>query len=171
MFSIGRGSLYGKTTKARFGVRRHGPSDLFSRMTSSNQSEIEACNQLREQYNRLALLNGYSPKSVSFRCWRTIERRFQVLFEGFENFQSMRVLDFGCGVGHLYGYLKRQGFQGEYLGLDVSEQMIEVARTEHPDGRFECRNLLSEPFSEKFDLAITAREGEISAFPLSAMAM
>ena len=140
-------------------------------MTSSNQSEIEACNQLREQYNRLALLNGYSPKSVSFRCWRTIERRFQVLFEGFENFQSMRVLDFGCGVGHLYGYLKRQGFQGEYLGLDVSEQMIEVARTEHPDGRFECRNLLSEPFSEKFDLAITAREGEISAFPLSAMAM
>ncbi|MCC5866482.1 MAG: class I SAM-dependent methyltransferase [Wenzhouxiangella sp.] len=120
------------------------------------QTELESCSRLREHYNRLALLHGYSPQAVSFRCWKTIERRFGVLLEGFESYQGARILDFGCGVGHLYGYLKRQGFKGEYLGLDVSDQMIEVARAEYPDGRFECRNILAEEFTEEFDLAFVS---------------
>ncbi len=38
-----------------------------------------------------------------------------------------RILDLGCGNGKLWQKLVEQGFQGEYIGLDFSAELLDVA--------------------------------------------
>lgn len=48
---------------------------------------------------------------------------------------NARVLDVGCGNGHLVGLLAGRGF--EAVGIDLSAEGIAVARRSHPEIRFE----------------------------------
>ena len=45
-----------------------------------------------------------------------------------------RALDFGCGAGRSTRFLKRLGF--EVVGVDVSERMVELARSADPGGTY-----------------------------------
>lgn len=61
-----------------------------------------------------------------------------------------KVLDVGCGSGIAYKYLHRK-FK-EYIGIDVSNEMINISKNKFPktkfvEGRFEEHN-----FKDKFDL-------------------
>src|SRR5882724_10986328 len=47
---------------------------------------------------------------------------------------GLRVLDAGCGTGYLSKQLKDRG--ALVTGVDVSERMIEIARTEYPGIEF-----------------------------------
>ncbi len=59
-----------------------------------------------------------------------------------------RILDLGCGLGHLKAYLDERGFPYEdYRGIDVSGRMVAEARRRHGD-RFERRDILAEPLEE-----------------------
>jgi len=61
-----------------------------------------------------------------------------------------RVLDLGCGFGHLIDYFERNGQAFDsYCGVDVSGRMVAEARRAHAGNaraRFEQRDLLVEPF-------------------------
>ncbi|GGM26761.1 class I SAM-dependent DNA methyltransferase [Micromonospora yangpuensis] len=46
-----------------------------------------------------------------------------------------RVADIGCGPGRVTGFLRDAGL--DVFGVDLSPQMVAVARREHPDLRFE----------------------------------
>ncbi|MBT3192317.1 MAG: class I SAM-dependent methyltransferase [Verrucomicrobia bacterium] len=46
------------------------------------------------------------------------------------------VLDLGCGRGDLYPLALELGYG--YTGIDVSEEMIDLARRDYPEGQFEC---------------------------------
>ena len=41
---------------------------------------------------------------------------------------AARILDLGCGNGELARELTRCGFKGQYIGLDFSEELLNVAR-------------------------------------------
>jgi SAM-dependent methyltransferase len=52
--------------------------------------------------------------------------------------RSSRVLELGCGHGAIAGKLLEQGFEGRYLGLDLSPRMLELAQAATQDaGNFE----------------------------------
>ena len=54
------------------------------------------------------------------------------------------ILEVGCGAGHRGKLFKDKGY--EYLGLDISEEMLRIARRKYPDVRFvqgDVRKLLS----------------------------
>ena len=42
--------------------------------------------------------------------------------------ENASILDLGCGNGELWQALLKSGFQGDYLGLDVSPGLLEIAR-------------------------------------------
>lgn len=44
------------------------------------------------------------------------------------------VLELGCGPGNLAPYFLSAGYQ--YTGLDIAEEMVAIARQDHPDARF-----------------------------------
>jgi SAM-dependent methyltransferase len=86
----------------------------------------------------------------------TQERRMEVLCEIGVGKHS-KVLDFGCGTGQLLSFLKRSlEFEGEYVGYDISPEAVAFARSTHPSGRFEVRDILDQPGEEKFDYVLVS---------------
>jgi ubiquinone/menaquinone biosynthesis C-methylase UbiE len=55
----------------------------------------------------------------------------------------LRTLDVGCGTGFLTRHLR-----GEVVGLDASERMLEVAKTQAPSATFVCGDALALPFRD-----------------------
>jgi ubiquinone/menaquinone biosynthesis C-methylase UbiE len=50
-----------------------------------------------------------------------------------------KVVDVGCGPGHVTAYLHNLGI--EAFGVDLSPAMVELARRHHPDQRFEVGSM------------------------------
>jgi SAM-dependent methyltransferase len=109
--------------------------------------------KLRDHYDALAAEYGDGPKAVQFSDQKTQEQRMKILLEVGEVYQA-KILDFGCGTGHLLHYLKQNGFQGEYVGYDLSSAMIDTARRKFPEARFEKRDILQEGIPESFDYVV-----------------
>ena len=42
--------------------------------------------------------------------------------------RTARLLDLGCGNGNLAAAIREQGHRGQYLGIDISEELIGIAR-------------------------------------------
>jgi len=63
-----------------------------------------------------------------------------------------RILDLGCGLGHLISYLDEHGHSyTSYHGVDVSSRMIDEASKRYPDKgnvSFEQRDVLDEPLPQ-----------------------
>ena len=67
--------------------------------------------------------------------------RFKVLCEiASDSFQS-RILDVGCGLGHLVDYLLSQSFTGTYEGIDIVDQMVVNAKKRHPTFDFKTNDI------------------------------
>jgi SAM-dependent methyltransferase len=60
-----------------------------------------------------------------------------------------RILDLGCGTGHLTAEIASRG--AEVVGVDRSAEMIAEARRQYPDLRFEVADALQLAFDEQFD--------------------
>jgi SAM-dependent methyltransferase len=73
---------------------------------------------------------GPSPLGVDWSCQPTQDLRFIQLLKlcGFDNPASLN--DFGCGYGALFGFMQRRFPHNhvDYLGIDLSPQMIRAAR-------------------------------------------
>ena len=78
--------------------------------------------------------------------------RFQVLAANVE-LEGRTLLDVGCGLGDLWAFLKGQGIDVEYTGVDISERLLALAQKLHPGGRFCCADVFAaNPFgTERFD--------------------
>ncbi len=66
-----------------------------------------------------------------------------------------RMLEIGCGEGHLVAEAARRGIDS--VGLDVSERAIERARAFHPDRRFHVHSSEDRPWpagAESIDLVV-----------------
>ena len=70
--------------------------------------------------------------------------------------RKLRVLDFGCATGALLGYLHRRFMNLKMTGIDVSEELIKIAREKVPTAEFMVGGV--EQFSllerQKFDVAL-----------------
>jgi SAM-dependent methyltransferase len=56
-----------------------------------------------------------------------------------------RLLDFGCGAGHLLQFVRRRRLPGlEYHGLDLSERFVALCRSKFPEVPFLAADVLDE---------------------------
>lgn len=67
-----------------------------------------------------------------------------------------RVLDVGCGLGHLLDFFEQRGLRVDYTGYDICAPLLEQARLRHPNARFEHRDLLADPPSQRFDIVLAS---------------
>lgn len=87
------------------------------------------------------------------------EERFDALFPSGLGPTGARVLDVGCGPGHAVGLLAERYAQSDFVGLDLSPDMIREARRRH-DGlanlAFREGDALALPFADaSFDVALS----------------
>jgi SAM-dependent methyltransferase len=106
--------------------------------------------QLARHYGQLVREHGDSPQAGQWADLITQERRLDVLM-GVGDLRRARVLDLGCGTAHLLTMLRARDFAGEYVGYDISEEVVAHARRKFPGVRFDRRNVLADGLGEPFD--------------------
>lgn len=66
------------------------------------------------------------------------------------------VLDLACGPGNVSYYLKKRMPGLEITGVDISEEMIDIAKRRIQDGEFIVNDICNVKFKTKFDCVICA---------------
>ena len=91
--------------------------------------------------------------------WGSIESqtvRFKVLTE-IANLEAASILDVGSGFGDLFGYLQhRQISFKRYLGLEITPEIINVARERFPQATFKAIDITTESLDSSFDYAFAS---------------
>jgi len=96
---------------------------------------------------------GTTPKGVDWNSEESQQLRFDKLLELVEPGSAFSVLDFGCGFGSLYGYMKQRYDDFSYTGFDISAGMIAEARKQYPEQGITWTSTLP---AVKFDYAIAS---------------
>lgn len=105
----------------------------------------EIAKQILEE-NRI----GYNRIAEKFAQTRKFPWHEFALFKQFVH-PGDQVLDAGCGSGRLYEFLKENNLS--YTGVDTSEQLINIAKKNHPAAHFTVGDILTLPFSDnKFNV-------------------
>lgn len=114
-------------------------------MKVSDKSKIveDGYNQIADIYHSLRL----AKKDLNYQY-------FDKLFHFFPD--SGKALDLGCGGGQpLTAYFADKGF--DVTGVDISREMIEIAKTQIPEGRFFVSDMVECQFNkEEFDVIVSA---------------
>lgn len=96
--------------------------------------------------NDMAILE-YPDQKTQQEIFHHAVRRFDL--------QDKSILDLGCGLGYLKGYLDRHHPDyASYLGVDLSDHMVTGAQERFGKEYFINRDILADPFAEdQFDIS------------------
>jgi 2-polyprenyl-3-methyl-5-hydroxy-6-metoxy-1,4-benzoquinol methylase len=79
-------------------------------------------------------------------------RRYLSLITMAGDFSGKRVLDFGCGKGDFWKFLKEKNIFVEYCGIDINENLIKLAKKNHPEAEFIAVDIDENGFNREFDI-------------------
>ncbi len=104
------------------------------------------------QLNRTSIdyFNTLAPKRLK---WKKRNSFYHKLLERYFSFYippDSKVLEIGCGTGELLNYIKPK----EGLGIDFSENMIQIAKQKFPNLNFSADDIENLNVSEKYDYII-----------------
>jgi len=89
--------------------------------------------------------HGDNHRGVDWPRAEDAERRYQVMLNLIPPAapRPVRLLDFGCGAGHLLEFIRRRNVPGiEYHGLDLSARFLSICRSKFPNIAFTCADVL-----------------------------
>jgi SAM-dependent methyltransferase len=83
--------------------------------------------RIAEFYTKKLRQHGARPAGVSWTNAEAQELRFTQLLRLVGTDTTASINDYGCGYGALAARLRRDGYTGDYVGFDVSREMVTVA--------------------------------------------
>lgn len=98
-------------------------------------------------------LEVWAPDKIAFleKQWSKQREYWYNLLNPLIPSGNQNVLDVGCGIGAYYDLLKKKA--KNYVGIDITENMVKLARKRHPEGDFRVGGVLNLPSpDESFDL-------------------
>lgn len=106
-------------------------------------------------YTALIERYGVDVRAVDWGSRESQVIRFSVLAQ-VGQLNGASVLDVGCGMGDLFGWLKRVGMELKYTGIDITPKMIEIAQQRFPEAQFELKNPLDveDSEAERYDFVL-----------------
>lgn len=120
------------------GMARHDPA-IAARLSAYFETRLAAY--------------GHDPRGVDWESAAAQQARFAALLQ-IGDLAGSSVLDAGCGLGDLYGYLLAQGISAAYTGCDLSLAHIVAARAAHPEARFIHADVREVVPAQQFDYVI-----------------
>jgi 2-polyprenyl-3-methyl-5-hydroxy-6-metoxy-1,4-benzoquinol methylase len=94
---------------------------------------------------------GDSPQAVRWTAEGQL-RRYDALLQISGDLAGKRVLDFGCGKGDFYGFMKGKGISLNYCGIDINENLIALAKRKYPEAEFISMDLEEAEIGRMFDV-------------------
>ncbi|MDB5283633.1 MAG: hypothetical protein JWO06_2708 [Bacteroidota bacterium] len=111
----------------------------------------EILKDVNSYYTEKVTRFGNTPQGVDWNGEESQFLRFEQLTKVIVPESEFSILDYGCGFGSLYQFLKSKDNQFQYTGYDISEEMIVRA---HEQG-FENANWTTNlPTEKKFDYVV-----------------
>lgn len=109
--------------------------------------------ELLSFYNRHLEDFGDSPRAVRWSPGGQV-RRYETLLRLAGDFTGKRILDFGCGKGDFYGFIKEKGISVEYCGIDINENLIGLAKRKYPEAEFIPMDIEEAEIVQSFDIIL-----------------
>lgn len=106
------------------------------------KTALKILDDVRQSYNLIA--EDFS------RTRNSVWEEFKPLAEYIK--RGDKVLDLGCGNGRFIEFFQDKNI--EYVGIDNSQKLIEIARQKHPNGNFQIFDGLKIPFPDDYFDAI-----------------
>jgi len=103
-------------------------------------------------YNKVAA--KYADRFFGELAYKSLDRMMLSRFAA-DNSGKGKIADLGCGCGHTTAFLQNFGAK-DILGIDLSPEMIAMARSLCPKIDFEVGNILELSFEDESFAAITA---------------
>lgn len=93
----------------------------------------ETQKKLNQYFSERLALYGTTPKGVDYNGTEAQEVRFAQLAKVIDPSQKFTLIDYGSGYGALFDFLQRKGWDFEYYGVDLIEEMVQAGRETHKD--------------------------------------
>jgi SAM-dependent methyltransferase len=107
-----------------------------------NQSSLDDERNI-EYFTKLIDQYGLDVRALDWGSKKSQEERFHILAQ-IGDLQGARILDVGCGLGDFYIWLRKNEYEVEYLGIDITPKMIEIASNRLPEAEFKLKNILED---------------------------
>ncbi len=123
-----------------------------------NKEEIQ---KTIDRYNQRLKEHGISEKALGWGDKGRSRLRFEILCSVWD-FQDKVILDYGCGFGDLYQYIKEtHAGNFKYIGIDLNENIIEIAKSrQYENAEFyvvsEQPHLLLDKLNTKIDYILSS---------------
>lgn len=95
------------------------------------------------------MLHGDRPEAVRWTAGGQDAHYRAMLDIG--NLSGAKILDYGCGTGGLYGWLRDAGMAVDYTGYDINPKLIAAAQKKYPEARFAVFDAEESELAEAFD--------------------
>ncbi len=133
---------------------------MSEREAVSESSEPDPAGPAQEPVRNFFRLHmrlfGDDWRALGWHSRQTQYRRFAVLCE-VGDLAQCRILDVGCGLGDLYGYLKAERIDVDYTGCDLLPEMVDRAQRRYPEARFIVQDVLQAGLGdESFDYILSS---------------
>ncbi len=110
-------------------------------------------------YEKCFEQHGDSPKGVDWTREDQVDTRYQVMLELIQYReksanvnQPVDLLDYGCGLSHLYEYIKKHKLNRlSYSGLEISPTFYEASKVKYPKNHYYLLDILSQVDEKKLD--------------------
>ena len=101
-----------------------------------------------EAYNKNA--EKYSDKFMEFEDYKKKINEFVPYIN-----KGNKILDLGCGPGNAIKEIEKVIKDVDYIGIDLSEELLKIASETYPEGNFICKDLREiELEPDSFDVII-----------------
>lgn len=81
-------------------------------------------------------------------------RRYEAFHGIIGSLAGKSLLDFGCGKGDFYGFLRARGVTCAYCGVDVNSGLTTLARRKYPEAEFLTLDVEEAPWERRFDIVV-----------------
>jgi SAM-dependent methyltransferase len=110
--------------------------------------------QVQEYYSEKIITNGATPQGVDWNSVESQELRFNILSNVISEKANFSVLDYGCGFGSMYDYYKTKFQNFQFMGFDISQEMItEALKKNTNDTNSKWVTILSDDYKCDFAIA------------------
>lgn len=117
--------------------------------------------KIANHYEKCFQVHGDTCRGVDWPNQNDAEMRYKVMLNIVDWYEMKYrkknlydVLDLGCGLGHLYEYIKKNISNIRYSGLDISDIFINKCKCKFPEVEFFCKDILQEDDFGRYDFII-----------------
>ena len=109
----------------------------------------------KQSYQKSLAKHGESPKALQWNSYLSAALRYREIVADID-ITGHSVLDAGCGMGDLLPYLLAKTIDFSYLGVDITPELIEIARKRYDGFGFAVADPFSTDFTDTFDIIISS---------------